>query len=179
LMTGFPLFSVRCRAHSASHILDLNTSEQSRPNASFRGIPVISSAARLKEVTRQFMSTVNTPSDMLSRIASVGAKNADSLFLSTMEDPLLNGLTFPRTLTPQLVGNVSDQDGTDTLPNSLYIFGTACLWLNMIPKEFMDSKVPALQNSSGWRSPMPGQNWKPIHTCSSFNCFVHSSKCLN
>ena len=60
LIIGFPFFSVFLKAHSASHMLDLNTSEQSRPNASARVMPVISSAARLNEVTRQFASTVNT-----------------------------------------------------------------------------------------------------------------------
>ena len=74
LFTGFPLFRVRCRAQSPSHMLDLNTSEQSRPNATLRGIPVISSAARLKEVTGQSGSTVNTPSEMVSSMAPVRAE---------------------------------------------------------------------------------------------------------
>jgi len=71
-MIGFPVFIVRRKAQSASHMLERKTSEQKRPRASFRGIPVISSAARLNEVIRQFRSTVNTPSEMLSRTASVG-----------------------------------------------------------------------------------------------------------
>jgi hypothetical protein len=43
-------------------------------------MPVISSAARLKKVIRQSKSTVNTPSEMLSRIASVGAVNTGPWF---------------------------------------------------------------------------------------------------
>jgi len=67
-----PVFRVRRSAHSASHMLERNTSGQSRPIASFRDIPVISSAARLNEVIRHSRSTVKTPSEILSRIASVG-----------------------------------------------------------------------------------------------------------
>jgi len=52
-------------------MLDRNTSEQSRPMASLREIPVISSAARLNEVIRQSRSTVKTPSEILSKIAFV------------------------------------------------------------------------------------------------------------
>jgi len=70
-MTGRPVFSVFCSAHSAPHRLDLNTSAQGRPIASLRDTPVIFSAARLNEVTRHPSSTVNTPSEMLSKIASV------------------------------------------------------------------------------------------------------------
>ena len=40
--------------------------------ASSRGMPVISSAARLKIVIRHSASTVKTPSEMLSSTASVG-----------------------------------------------------------------------------------------------------------
>jgi hypothetical protein len=57
-------------------MLDRNTSEQRRPMASLRGMPVISSAARLKDVMRHSASTVKTPSEMLSRIASVGVVRA-------------------------------------------------------------------------------------------------------
>ena len=69
--TGLPETSVWRSAQSDSHMLDRNTSEQNLPIASSRGMPVISSAARLKEVMRQSPSTVNTPSEMLSRMASV------------------------------------------------------------------------------------------------------------
>jgi len=55
-------------------MLDLKTSEQKLPIASFRFTPVISSAARLKDVISQFSSTVNTPSEMLSKIAEVSCK---------------------------------------------------------------------------------------------------------
>ena len=71
-ITGLPVFRVRRSAHSASHMLERNTSGQSRPIASFRDIPVISSAARLNEVIRHSRSTVKTPSEILSRMASVG-----------------------------------------------------------------------------------------------------------
>jgi hypothetical protein len=54
-------------------MLDRKTSEHRRPMASLRGTPVISSAARLNEVTRQSESTVKTPSEMLSRMVSVEA----------------------------------------------------------------------------------------------------------
>jgi len=73
LMTGAPVRMVFLTAHSVSHMLARKTSEHGRPMASRRGIPVISSAARLNEVMRQAASTVNTPSEMLSRIAAVGA----------------------------------------------------------------------------------------------------------
>ena len=43
-----------------------------RPIASLRDTPVITSAARLNDVMRHSLSTVNTPSEMLSKIASVG-----------------------------------------------------------------------------------------------------------
>ena len=49
-----------------------STSEHRRPMASRRSTPVICSAARLNEVTRHCRSTVKTPSEMLSRMASVG-----------------------------------------------------------------------------------------------------------
>jgi hypothetical protein len=73
-ITGFPVLNVRLRAQSSPHMLERKTSEQSRPRASWRTIPVISSAARLNEVTRHARSMVKTPSEMLSRIASVGVK---------------------------------------------------------------------------------------------------------
>jgi hypothetical protein len=53
-------------------MLERKTSEQRRPIASVRDTPVISSAARLNDVMRHIMSTVKTPSEMLSSIASVG-----------------------------------------------------------------------------------------------------------
>ena len=72
-MTGAPVLRVRRSAQWASHMLERNTSMQSRPIASRRGTPVISSAARLNEVMRHVSSTVKTPSEMLSRMAPVGA----------------------------------------------------------------------------------------------------------
>jgi len=53
-------------------MLDRKTSEHPFPRASPRRTPVISSAARLNEVILQSPSTVKTPSEMLSRMASVG-----------------------------------------------------------------------------------------------------------
>ncbi|MPN13149.1 hypothetical protein SDC9_160469 [bioreactor metagenome] len=73
LIRGRPDSSVRRSAQAASHMLDLNTSGQGRPIASLRSMPVMASAARLNEVTRHSRSTVKTPSEMLSRIASVDA----------------------------------------------------------------------------------------------------------
>jgi hypothetical protein len=52
-------------------MLDLKTSQQRRPIASLRFMPVMSSAARLNEVIFQSRSTVKTPSEMLSRIDAV------------------------------------------------------------------------------------------------------------
>jgi len=52
-------------------MLERNTSEQSLPIASCLSTPVISWAARLKEVILHSGSTVKTPSEMLSRMASV------------------------------------------------------------------------------------------------------------
>ena len=71
LTTAAPVCMVCRRAHSASHMLARNTSEQRRPMASSRATPVICSAPRLKEVMRHSGSTVNTPSEMLSRMESV------------------------------------------------------------------------------------------------------------
>ena len=72
-MTGLPVLRVFRRAQSVSHMLERKTSEQNRPLASSREMPVIVSAARLNEVMRQSWSTVKTPSEMLSRMASVEA----------------------------------------------------------------------------------------------------------
>jgi hypothetical protein len=54
-------------------MLERKTSEHRFPTASRRETPVIFSAARLNEVMRQSNPTVKTPSEMLSRMASVGA----------------------------------------------------------------------------------------------------------
>jgi len=83
-----PVFSVFCRAQSAPHMLERKTSAQRRPSASLRGTPVIFSAARLNEVTRHSPSTVNTPSDMLSKIAfvAVGFSVAELWFFRFMAD---------------------------------------------------------------------------------------------
>jgi hypothetical protein len=70
-MTAAPVSMVCLKAHSVSHMLARNTSEQRRPMAASRGMPVISSAARLNDETRHSPSTVKTPSEMLSRIESV------------------------------------------------------------------------------------------------------------
>jgi hypothetical protein len=69
--TGLPVANVVRRAQSVSQRLARNTSQQGRPIACSRRIPVIVSAARLKEVTRQPSSTVKTPSQMLSRMMEV------------------------------------------------------------------------------------------------------------
>jgi hypothetical protein len=61
------VFSEKTCAHSAPHILDRKTSKQRWP----RGTPVIASAARLKVAIRHAVSTVKTPSEMLSKMASV------------------------------------------------------------------------------------------------------------
>jgi len=79
-MIGFPVVKVCSRAQSAPHRLHRKTSEQRRPIASERPTPVMSSAARLKDVMSQSMSTVKTPSEMLSRITSVGVKAPGFLF---------------------------------------------------------------------------------------------------
>ncbi|OQA61780.1 MAG: hypothetical protein BWY39_02010 [Spirochaetes bacterium ADurb.Bin269] len=68
---GFPVSRVRRRGHDDSHMFDLKTSKQFLPIASVRSTPVIRSAARLNEVIFQSLSTVNTPSEMLSRMFEV------------------------------------------------------------------------------------------------------------
>jgi hypothetical protein len=60
--------------------------------ASERDTPVIASAARLKDVMRHSRSTVNTPSEMLSRMSSVGVRavffvNEDMIFLVPLGQP--------------------------------------------------------------------------------------------
>ena len=57
-------------AHALSQMFARKTSRQGRPTASSRRIPVISSAARLKDMIRQSRSTVKTPSPRESRITS-------------------------------------------------------------------------------------------------------------
>jgi hypothetical protein len=49
--------------------------------ASLRRMPVISSAARLKDVIDQSASTVKTPSEMLSKMMSVGVAGEKALLL--------------------------------------------------------------------------------------------------
>jgi hypothetical protein len=51
-----------------SHVLALKTSKHGRPIASLFGIPVIFSAALLKDVTLKSRFTVKTPSAILSRM---------------------------------------------------------------------------------------------------------------
>ncbi len=52
LTKDLPSFMVLFRAQSPSHILERKTSQQYLPMASLRGMPVIISAARLKDVIR-------------------------------------------------------------------------------------------------------------------------------
>jgi hypothetical protein len=84
-MMGAPVWSVRRSAQSVSHMLARNTSEQRRPRASVRPMPVMSSAARLNDVIRHSASTVNTPSEMLSRMMSVERAPAWWFFMSWQE----------------------------------------------------------------------------------------------
>ena len=60
--TGTRVSMVRRSMQPVSHTSARNTSKHGLPRACARGIPVIFSAARLKEVMRQSISTVNTPS---------------------------------------------------------------------------------------------------------------------
>jgi len=70
-------------------MLARNTSAQGFPMASPRDMPVISSAARLNDVILHSPSTVNTPSEMLSRIASV---DCGAAFLSDIGvSPAISG----------------------------------------------------------------------------------------
>jgi hypothetical protein len=73
LITGSPVARVCFMAQSTSHMLARKTSEQGRPMASFLGMPVICSAARLNSEMRHFSSMVNTPSEMLSRITAAAS----------------------------------------------------------------------------------------------------------
>jgi len=57
-MIGLPVAKVCASAQSAPHRLERKTSEQRRPIASERFTPVISSAARLNEVTSHCLSNV-------------------------------------------------------------------------------------------------------------------------
>ena len=68
--TGLPVSIVYRRAHASPQMLALNTSWQGRPMASEREKPVISSAARLKQVMRPAASIVKTPSVMLPSTVS-------------------------------------------------------------------------------------------------------------
>ena len=97
--------------HPVSHMLDRNTSEQSRPMASLRGIPVISSSARLKDVMRHSASTVKTPSEMLSRIASVGVIRADFL-------PFFN--LFAVVINVNWIGGVGPSYAADFILSNYY-----------------------------------------------------------
>jgi hypothetical protein len=62
-------------------MLERKTSEHRFPRASPRATPVISSAARLNDVMRHSGSTVKTPSEMLSKMASVGAPRSEAFFV--------------------------------------------------------------------------------------------------
>ena len=67
---GLPVLIVWRRAQSVSQTSARNISLHFWPRAFLRGIPVISSAARLNEVMHQSKSTVKTPSVIESRITS-------------------------------------------------------------------------------------------------------------
>ena len=69
-MTGFPVSIVYRKAQTSPHMLALKISLQGRPIASERETPVISSAARLKQVMCPAASIVKTPSVMLLSTAS-------------------------------------------------------------------------------------------------------------
>src|SRR5690554_3676441 len=70
LTHGFPLLIVFFNKQSRSHTSAWNTSQHLLPIAISRGTPVIFSAALLKDVIFQSLSTVKTPSAMESRIGS-------------------------------------------------------------------------------------------------------------
>ncbi len=69
---GRPVAMHSRRAQAPSHRLEWNTSQHLRPTASLGAMPMISPAARLKEVTVQSVSTVNTPSASDSMMAWQG-----------------------------------------------------------------------------------------------------------
>ena len=66
--TGFPDRMVWCSAHRPSQMLARRISLHGMPMARARGVPVIFSAALLKEVIRNDLSTVKTPSVIESRM---------------------------------------------------------------------------------------------------------------
>ena len=68
LTIGSPVFIVARRQQLFSQMSALRTSLHSWPMASSLGTPVIFSAARLKDVIRQSLLTVKTPSAMESRM---------------------------------------------------------------------------------------------------------------
>jgi len=63
---GTPVSMVLLKEQSFSQMLALKTSQQWRPSASSFLMPVMFSAALLKDVMMKSPSTVNTPSAMLS-----------------------------------------------------------------------------------------------------------------
>jgi hypothetical protein len=65
-------------------------------------MPVIFSAARLKEVMRHSESTVKTPSEMLSRMASVGVSNAGCFLFGRLEAML----DFPEVFNSQALNKL-------------------------------------------------------------------------
>ena len=67
-ITGEPVLIVCRRLHSRLQILALKISRHGWQIARSRGMAVILSAARLKEVIRQFESTVNTGARLAFRI---------------------------------------------------------------------------------------------------------------
>ena len=70
LVSGLPVLILQAMAQDSPQMLAWNTSLHGLPIATSRGKPVIRSAALLKEVIRQLVSTVNTPSAILSRITA-------------------------------------------------------------------------------------------------------------
>lgn len=106
--TGLPVRSVSRKEHPGPHMLERNTSEHGRPTASARATPVISSAARLNEAIRHCASTVNTPSEMLSRMASVAlrAVTAPSGISSRVE----SSIACPRDPDSSTIPSASTDD---------------------------------------------------------------------
>ena len=90
LAAGVPLYRLSAMAQLRPQMDEWNTSEQDWPMASSRDQPVISSAARLKLVMRQWRSTVNTPSAMESRMR-----------LSRMDEVLSRKVSMPPMMLPK------------------------------------------------------------------------------
>jgi len=70
------------RAQAPSQMLEWNTSQHLRPTAASGAMPMISPAARLKKVTVQSRSTVNTPSARDSMMAWQGMSWGNGMAVS-------------------------------------------------------------------------------------------------